>query len=62
MWWFGEPNHCAEDALYDELFRRQLAAAYRALGDEPPPELDAPVDPRVGSHGTVTPAMRMSGG
>jgi alpha-amylase/alpha-mannosidase (GH57 family) len=62
MWWFGEPNHCAEDALYDELFRGELAAAYRALGDEPPPELRVPIDPRVGANGAVTPAMRMGHG
>jgi alpha-amylase/alpha-mannosidase (GH57 family) len=43
FWWFGEPFHSAEDAIFDELFRARLAAAYRALGDAPPAELDEPI-------------------
>lgn len=44
FWWFGEPFSSSEDALFDELFRARLAAAYRALGDAPPDALEVPVD------------------
>ena len=43
FWWFGEPFHSMEDALFDALFRAHLAGAYRALGLPPPRELDEPV-------------------
>ena len=32
FWWFGEPFHSMEDALFDALFRAHLAGAYQALG------------------------------
>jgi alpha-amylase/alpha-mannosidase (GH57 family) len=43
FWWFGEPFHSMEDALFDALFRAHLAGAYQALGLAPPRELDEPV-------------------
>jgi len=43
FWWFGEPFHSMEDALFDALFRAHLAGAYTALGLPPPRELDVPV-------------------
>lgn len=43
FWWFGEPFHSMEDALFDALFRAHLAGAYAALGLAPPRELDEPV-------------------
>jgi alpha-amylase/alpha-mannosidase (GH57 family) len=43
FWWFGEPFHSMEDALFDALFRAHLAGAYSALGLAPPRELDEPV-------------------
>ena len=43
FWWFGEPFSSAEDAVFDELFRAHLAAAWRVLGDEPPVALREPV-------------------
>lgn len=43
FWWFGEPNSSAEDPLYDELFRGHLKAAYAALGESPPKDLDFPI-------------------
>jgi alpha-amylase/alpha-mannosidase (GH57 family) len=43
FWWFGEPFHSMEDALFDALFRAHLAGAYQALGLPAPPELDEPV-------------------
>ncbi len=44
FWWFGEPFHSAEDGLYDRLFRAHLAAAWSALGEATPSELEVPVD------------------
>ncbi len=43
FWWFGEPFHSMEDALFDALFRAHLAGAYQALGLPAPRELDEPV-------------------
>jgi len=43
FWWFGEPFHSMEDALFDALFRAHLAGAYAALGLPVPRELDEPV-------------------
>jgi alpha-amylase/alpha-mannosidase (GH57 family) len=43
FWWFGEPFSTAEDAVFDELFRDHLGAAWRALGEEPPATLRDPV-------------------
>ena len=43
FWWFGDPFHSMEDALFDTLFRAHLAGAYQALGLPPPRELDEPV-------------------
>jgi len=43
FWWFGEPFHSMEDALFDALFRAHLAGAYQALGLAVPRELDEPV-------------------
>lgn len=57
MWWFGEPNHSAEDALYDSLFRDYLVIAYQALGDAVPPELAQPIDSTKGPGGHASPAM-----
>jgi alpha-amylase/alpha-mannosidase (GH57 family) len=45
FWWFGDDNTSAHDAVFDELFRRHLAAAYRAAGRPVPAALLEPVDP-----------------
>jgi alpha-amylase/alpha-mannosidase (GH57 family) len=47
FWWFGEPFHSAEDALFDRLFRAHLAGALEALGEPVPEELDRPVAAQV---------------
>ncbi len=39
FWWFGEPFHSAEDALFDRLFRAHLEGAYAELGEPIPQEL-----------------------
>lgn len=45
FWWFGDDHTSAHDAVFDELFRRHLAAAYRAAGRPVPAPLLEPVDP-----------------
>jgi hypothetical protein len=44
FWWFGDDHTSAHDAVFDELFRRHVAAAYRAAGRPVPVELLDPVD------------------
>ena len=36
FWWFGDDHTSAHDAVFDELFRRHLAAAYRAAAHPVP--------------------------
>lgn len=45
FWWLGDDHSSAHDLVFDSLFRRHLAAAYRALSRPVPPELLEPVDP-----------------
>ncbi len=45
FWWLGEDHSSAHDRVFDVLFRRHLAAAYRALSRPVPSELLEPVDP-----------------
>ena len=62
FWWFGEPFHSMEDALFDALFRAHLAGAYGALGLPAPRELDEPVAahaPRPVADSAVTRAVRL---
>ncbi len=44
FWWFGDDHSSAHDAVFDSLFRRHLADAYRALSRPVPPALLEPVD------------------
>jgi alpha-amylase/alpha-mannosidase (GH57 family) len=48
FWWLGDDHSSAHDAVFDELYRRHLAAAYRAAARPVPPELLEPVDPMHG--------------
>lgn len=43
FWWFGPDFHTDLDFLFDELFRKHLAAIYIALGAAPPSELTQPI-------------------
>ena len=52
FWWFGEPFHSAEDALFDQLFRAHLQSAYRALGVEPPTALEQSILSQAGQPST----------
>lgn len=42
-WWFGPEHQSAQDADFDNLFRKNLSQVYRALGTEPPDELTVPI-------------------
>src|SRR5207244_2658100 len=33
FWWYGDDHSCAQDALFDQLFRKHLQNVYRLLGD-----------------------------
>ena len=46
FWWFGDYNPAEAVAQFDELYRRQLKALYRALALDPPAVLERPI-----SHG-----------
>jgi alpha-amylase/alpha-mannosidase (GH57 family) len=48
FWWFGDDHTSPHDAVFDELFRRHLASAYRAAGRPVPVALLEPVDPAHG--------------
>ncbi len=43
FWWYGDDHSCAEDALFDSLFRKHLQNVYLILGETPPSELSRPI-------------------
>ena len=43
FWWFGDYNPAEAVASFDQLYRRQLTALYRLLGEEPPAALARPL-------------------
>ncbi len=43
FWWFGGYNPSEAVASFDRLYRRQLTALYRLLGEEPPAVLEQPL-------------------
>lgn len=53
-WWYGPENSSSTDAEFDELYRKHLAEAYKALALDPPPELAQPIK-RVFAGAQVTP-------
>ena len=42
-WWYGEHHSSANDAEFDELYRRRLRNVYQLIGLEPPQELFRPI-------------------
>lgn len=44
FWWYSHRNSSQQDALFDRLFRHNLAAIYEALGDEAPAWLAEPIN------------------
>src|SRR5262249_9802425 len=55
FWWFGEPFHSAEDAIFDRLFRSHLKGVYAAIGDPIPDELTHPIAPTGHTHSQLNP-------
>jgi alpha-amylase/alpha-mannosidase (GH57 family) len=51
-WWYGDDHSSGMDGAFDDLYRAHLAAAHRAVGLEPPPELQIPIvsEGDVGMH------------
>ena len=43
FWWFGDDHSCAQDALFDQLFRKHLQNIYMLLGESPPVALMRPI-------------------
>src|SRR5205085_2357843 len=43
FWWYGDDHACAQDGLFDELFRKHLQNVYTLLGDAPPSDLFRPI-------------------
>lgn len=48
FWWYGEDHSCAQDSLFDQLFRKHLQNVYLLLGETPPAELSRPI--KKGGH------------
>ncbi len=42
-WWYGDDHFTPHAAEFDRLFRHQVKAVYRALGENPPDLLDIPI-------------------
>ncbi len=42
-WWFGDDHSSAQDALFDQLFRKHLKNVYIILKAPYPPQLDRPI-------------------
>ena len=45
FWWYGNDQSSGDDEAFDQQYRDTLKEIYRALGEEPPLTLDAPVIP-----------------
>ncbi|MEX0726674.1 MAG: glycoside hydrolase family 57 protein [Planctomycetaceae bacterium] len=43
FWWFGDDHSSAQDALFDQLFRRHLQNVYQLLGVSAPSVLNQPI-------------------
>lgn len=55
FWWYSHRNSSQQDALFDRLFRHNLAAVYETLGDEAPADLARPIS-QPPAAGGVQPA------
>jgi alpha-amylase/alpha-mannosidase (GH57 family) len=66
FWWFGDSHSCAQETLFDRLFRKHLQNAYLLLGEQPPPELAHPIHqpqrhPRLFTQPTGLQKVRVDG-
>lgn len=44
FWWFGEGHTSNQDAMFDQLFRENIAAIYGALNRPIPPQVRVPIE------------------
>jgi len=51
-WWFGDDYSSLTTEVFDELFRQNAIWIYQRIGDDPPPELFAPINRREEAVGT----------
>jgi alpha-amylase/alpha-mannosidase (GH57 family) len=54
-WWYGPEHHSANDADFDELYRRHLSNVYQALGGVPPDTLSRPIQGGIAAKATLVP-------
>lgn len=56
FWWFGDSHRCAQNGLFDRLFRKHLQNVYLCLQDQPPGELARSItrSGRQGLHSVPT--------
>jgi alpha-amylase/alpha-mannosidase (GH57 family) len=63
FWWYSHRNRSDQDAIFDELFRHDLAAVYEALSQETPAWLEQPIREALAqpeaqpAAGYITPAL-----
>lgn len=57
FWWLGDDHYTPDKGVFDELFRRQLAAAYAADGRSAPTALGIPVARAAWKPGLRDPAV-----
>ena len=43
FWWYGDDHSSAQDALFDQLFRKHLQNVYKLLEEMPPANLHRPI-------------------
>ena len=57
FWWFGDSHSCAQDDLFDQLFRKHLQNVYVWLGEEPPRSWPSP-SARATASAALQPSRR----
>jgi alpha-amylase/alpha-mannosidase (GH57 family) len=60
FWWFGDQHPARAVSAFDKLFRSNLRALYRALGEEPPASLFEPVSRGKAADAPVATMLRAS--
>ncbi len=62
FWWYGDDHSSAQDALFDQLFRKHLRNIYTLLNQEAPGGLFAPISRSAGPrriHGEPTSLLKV---
>ncbi len=54
-WWYGDQNYTAQDAVFDELFRKHLGNVYTLLGSKPPEKLGVAIKQKEDKDQSSTP-------